>query len=232
MNLPGEQMVWFAKTTALSQSIITFPMIGQISGYQAAVIFGLGLPTLFGVIQSTNNIGYAVVPFLCIVAFAMIRPPVMSYEARLLARLTFMLMGPRGIGGKKKKKKKTGKKKKESDVLCMPSMDFEADEVTDISEITAQRDDEPLEVLVRPNTQVEVSITLRTSLGILPKRKVCILFDDILQKTTISSSSGEVRLLLDSSDCAGRRNIVICDVDQDGAPGNALISKTVEFVQA
>ena len=84
-------MVWFPKISAISQAIFTFPVIGFISGYQGIIIFGLGLPALFITIHATGAMHYGAGMFVAFLIFAMIRPPVISYEGRLYAILRFYM---------------------------------------------------------------------------------------------------------------------------------------------
>ena len=219
MSQVNEQMTWFEKSSTLGQSIVTMPMIGPISAYQAIIIFGVGLSTMFIVMQATNSIAYAVAPFIAFTIFAMIRPPVMSYESRLLSNLQFMLFGPKS---KKKKSKKT-----KSEVLVMPTTDLEEEEIEEVP----VEEEQPMQVFVNPNTQVEVAITLRNNQQVLGKTKAWIFIDGIKQKTTMSNSSGEVRLLLDSAECIGKKEIVIYGVKADMSPGDRILSKAVEFIQ-
>lgn len=216
-----QPIVWFSKTTAMSQSIIRFPVIGQITGQQAVIIFGLGLPVLFGIMQTTGSIATAVPPFLAIIVFAMIRPPLMSYEARMFARLRFMIFGP------KKKSQKKKRTRQVSDVLVVPSSDIDG-EITEPIETVP---DVPIICHVKPDTQVEVSIKLKSGDVIMVRKKACVFFDGKLQKTTISDSSGQIRLLLDSADCVGTKEIIAREVGNDGKPGEIIVSKKVEFVQ-
>ena len=90
---------WFHRPSALNQAIFALPILGHLTSIQAIMIFGIGLPGMFITLQFTSELHYAAISPLIMVVIAMIRPPVMSYEARLLTVLRFSISG-----GRKEKK--------------------------------------------------------------------------------------------------------------------------------
>lgn len=129
MKISETRMVYFNKTSAMSQPLLTFPVLGFISGYQAAIIFGIGMPALFITMNVTGELGYGILPLLAALAFSMIRPPVSSYESRMASLLRYYV---RGSGVKKKKKKtKTAagpsrpKREKFADIALESDEDFD-----------------------------------------------------------------------------------------------------------
>ena len=90
---------WFHRPSALNQAIFALPILGHLTSIQAIMIFGIGLPGMFITLQYTSELHYAVIAPLIMVVIAMIRPPVMSYEARLLTAMRFSISG-----GRKEKK--------------------------------------------------------------------------------------------------------------------------------
>ena len=223
-------MIWFERTTTLTQSIFSFPVIGQITGHQAVLILCLGMPMLFGTLHMTENLPAAAGAFCLTIIFAMIRPPVISYEGRIWCRLQFMLFGPKT----KSKSKKTGKTKK-SNILSLPSKNLSEQET--VPEPIIPEEEEVMRIDVKPESQVMVGITLRTKEGgVLARKKVQIALDGMVIKNTMSSSTGICNLLLDSEDCIGNDNIIqkkkisVRDVTADGNPGEILVSKKMEFV--
>jgi hypothetical protein len=72
---------------------------------------------------------------------------------------------------------------------------------------------------------VEISITIPYT-----KRKVIIMIDNEAVKTTISTSTGQVQLMLDSEDCKGERLITIHSLDYNHTISKKpLVSKRVIF---
>ena len=82
--------LWFHRPTTLNQPLFQMPALGYISGLQATLMFGVGLPVFFGVMNSFG-VWAALVPFVMISALALIRPPILGYEGRLFVRVLFHL---------------------------------------------------------------------------------------------------------------------------------------------
>ncbi len=214
------KMFWFWKSTSLSQAIITLPVIGFINGHQSIIMFGVGLPLLFGTMQATGNISYGAAAFIIVILFAMIRPPVISYEGRLYA----YLKGTVGLYGKKDPKKTKTKSKvfgKSSKMLGKATG----------QKIIASKPDviEPMTVNVEPNSPVTIDIKLKTRTGLVIKQKVRILLDDTPVTTTISSSAGLVTAILDPDECAGSKTVAVCEVLPDGTTGPVLTKREIVF---
>ncbi|MYB29778.1 MAG: hypothetical protein F4Y18_01905 [Cenarchaeum sp. SB0663_bin_5] len=80
--------LWFHRPTALNQPLFQMPVLGYINGSQALLLFGVGLPTLFGM-MSIFDVWISVIPFCVIVILSVIRPPVLGYEGRLAMMILF-----------------------------------------------------------------------------------------------------------------------------------------------
>ena len=234
-------MVWFRRTGPLTQALFTLPLIGFVTGQQAIIIVAVGMPVLFGVLSATGDIAAAVVPFIAIIVWAMIRPPVMSYEARLFTLLKFQLVG--GAVKTKKKKGGRGSAAKRSRFLSRPGASAkkkdkkadaaeEAGDEGEPAEAPPPAEAEAMEVGTYPGMPVEVDITLRDRSGhILTRRKVGILLDGELVRTAMSSTSGHIGILIDPEEAIGTRMLSICEVGQDGStPTSTIIEKKIAFV--
>ena len=233
------RMIWFKRTGPLTQALFTLPLIGFITGQQAVIIVAVGLPVLFGVLNATGDVAAAVIPFIVIAVFAMIRPPVMSYEARLFTLLRFHLMGGAVKASSKKKKGRTAPKR--SRFLSRPgaaskkpkkAMDAaEEEEEEEEAASPSPAGAESMEVGTYPGLPVEMAITLRDRAGhILARRRVAILLDGSLLRTAISSTSGHIPILIDPEEAIGTRRLTVSEVRQDGSPASAIIEKTIAFV--
>ena len=244
--LSESRMLWFVRTTPLSQSLFAFPLIGMISGYQAILILGIGLPLLFGTMHATGDITYAAVPFAAMVAFAMVRPPVLSYEGRLFYRLKFLITGPGSFGpsssaaGRKGKGKGRGigrgRRGRGSRAAGEPSRKPRpAAAAGGGSADPAARPAtgrEPMTVRVSPDSPVEVAITLRTREGkAIARKKVRILLDGNPIRTVVSSSSGEVAAVLDPEECIGRRTVAARDIVGGDRLGDTMAERVIDFVR-
>ena len=230
-------MIWFKRTGPLTQALFTLPLIGFITGQQAIIIVAVGLPVLFGVLNATGDVAAAVIPFLVIAVFAMIRPPVMSYEARLFTLLRFHIAG--GAVKSATKKKKGKKAPKRSRFLSRPGASKKpmkakdaAEEEEEESTLAATAEAETMEVGTYPGLPVDMAITLRDRAGhILARRRVAILLDGSLLRTAISSTSGHIPILIDPEEAIGTRRLSISEVRQDGSPASAaIIEKRIAFV--
>ena len=104
-SISEETAIWFHKPSLLHQSIFSIPVLGYLSTLQAIMIFGIGLPLMFAILYVANDSEYAVIPPIVMAVIAMVRPPVMSYEARALAALRFLMGG--GVKPKKKTKSRS-----------------------------------------------------------------------------------------------------------------------------
>ena len=234
-------MVWFRRTGPLTQALFTLPLLGFVTGQQAIIIVAVGMPVLFGVLSATGDVAAAVVPFIVIIVWAMIRPPVMSYEARLFTLLRFHLVGG---AVKTKKKKGGGSAAKRSRFLSRPGAsarkkkDKKADAEEDAgdkgepAEAALPAEAEVMDVGTYPGMPVEVDITLRDRSGhILTRRRVGILLDGELVRTAMSSTSGHIGILIDPEEAIGTRMLSICEVGQDGStPTSTIIEKKIAFV--
>ena len=221
------RMVWFAITPLINQPIFTFPMVGYISAYQAIIIFFVGLPAMFITMHVTGELSHGILPFLGIVGFTMLRPPLISYEGRLLARLKFMMLGGSsgGRSAKKKPKKDRGK------YLGVPSTEKgEPKEPAPAPVRTAA--EEPMTVRVGGGERMmQIEITLRKpDGGLFAGRKVIILLDDSPILTSVSSPSGQVRIYLERDECHGSRKLSVSDTAPDGSAGRTLLTKEIRFV--
>ena len=221
------RMVWFSKTSGLYQPILAFPIIGFVSTYQALIIFMLGLPSLFITMSVTGQVFYGAIPFALFTLFSMIRPPVLSYEARLLAIVKFYARGGKKAGKKRSKSAKTGRR---SSVLAKPST-------------TLRKPDTPRPVAVEPVPDVvetmvmhvptggiiELSITLKNRDKIpLRRHKVRILLDGDLIRVDRSSDVGKVSLTLNYEDCIGTRKVTIEDsVDKE----TVIAEREITFIR-
>ena len=239
-----QRMIWFKRTGPLTQALFTLPLLGFITGQQAIIIVGLGIPVLFGVLSATGDVAAAVIPFLVIIVFALIRPPVMSYEARLFAILRFHAVGG-PVKATAKRKKKGGKSStasRRSRFMSRPGTgpkkargkasdaDAAKEEEPAEDELTPQ-EVETMEVGTYPGLPVDVYITLRDRAGhLLPGRRVGIQLDGTMLRTAVSSADGKIPILIDPDDAIGTRQLAISEVKGDGTPASAIIEKKIAFV--
>lgn len=235
------RMIWFKRTGPLTQALFTLPILGFITGQQAIIIVGLGIPVLFGVLSATGDIAAAVLPFIIIIVFALIRPPVMSYEARLFTLLRFHAVGGPVKAKAKKKKGRSAKAARRSRFLSRPgagrkkpkAKDTAAKEedTADTDEEETPREVETLEVATFPGVPVDMYITLRDRAGhILTRRRVGVLLDGTMIRTAVSSNDGQIPILIDPDEAIGTRQLAICEVRGDGSPASAIIEKKIAFV--
>lgn len=235
-------MIWFKRTGPLTQALFTLPLLGFITGQQAIIIVGLGIPVLFGVLGATGDVAAAVVPFIVIIVFALIRPPVMSYEARLFTLLRFHAVG--GPVKATKKKKKSGKAKPtRSKFLSRPGTGPKKPRDKAAGDKGQERDEEQaaaapashaaetMEVGTYPGAPVDMYITLRDRAGhLLTGRRVGVLLDGTMIRTARSGNDGQILILIDPDDAIGTRQLAICEVRSDGSPASAIIEKKIAFV--
>lgn len=239
------RMIWFKRTGPLTQALFTLPLLGHLTGQQAIIIVGFGIPVLFGVLSATGDVAAAVIPFLVIAVFALIRPPVMSYEARLFTLLRFHAVGGPVKAGAKKKGRGSGGKPASSRSRFMsrpgsgprkkPSeKDAEAAEVDEEERGAgddAPREVETMEVGTYPGYPVDMYITLRDRAGhLLTGRRVGVLLDGTMMRTAMSSNDGKIPILIDPDEAIGTRRLAICEVGSDGSPASAIIEKRIAFV--
>ena len=240
-----QRMIWFKRTGPLTQALFTLPLLGFITGQQAIIIVGLGIPVLFGVLSATGDVAAAVIPFLVIIVFALIRPPVISYEARLFAILRFHAVGG-PVKATAKKKTKGGKSSaaaRRSRFMSRPgtgskkasrkasAADAAKEEEPAEDEDPTTQEVETMEVGTYPGLPVDVYITLRDRAGhLLPGRRVGIQLDGTMLRTAVSSADGQIPILIDPDDAIGTRQLAISEVKGDGTPASAIIEKKIAFV--
>ncbi len=215
------KMPWLSKMTSMSQPIFAVPLLGLVSTYQALIIFALGIPSLFITMHITGEIHLGLAPFLIFTIFAMIRPPLISYEGRMIAILSFHLFK----GSSKKSKKKSKQKTKGSGFFG------KAGATPDITEpAPVQTKPEIMTVQVHGDNLQEISMMLSHRGTPIRRRKVCILLDGDPIKTVISSVSGEVLTILSNDLCVGNRTISIAEISGDTI-GETLMSREIKFVR-
>lgn len=211
-------MLWILRTTFLTQSVFAFPIIGMITGYQAALIFGVGLPLMFATMMYTSSMLYAAVPLLIVFVFAMRRPPVSSYESRLFAIIRFYT-GKRYTA-------MTPKAGRGSAVLAVP----EGPMVTAAADAPQESPRPPMRIMTRPGAMMEVALTLLDVHGApMPSHKAHVMMDGDILKTTTTTSTGRITVLMDADECVGRRIISVCEATKDGQVGRTLLSRELEF---
>lgn len=236
-------MLWFRRTGPLTQAIFSLPLIGYISGQQAVMTVAVGLPVLFGILHATGgNVAAAVVPFIAISLFAMIRPPVMSYEARIFTLIKFYAVG--GAVKSRKKRKMSGKARRRARFLGRPGRvkagkkaaaaarpEPEPEPDADGAGGAGGDGTESMEVGTYPGSPVDVSITLRDrARNILPRRRVAIMLDGRQMRTAVSSGSGHIPVMIDPDDAVGTRTLAVCEIAPDGKAGAAIVEKHLVFV--
>ena len=217
-NISEETAIWFHKPSQLHQSIFSMPLLGYMSALQAIMIFGIGLPIMFAILYVTDDLAYAVLPPIIMGIIAMIRPPVMSYEARALTALRFLMGG--GVKPKKKAKSRS---------LSVPSGGGGETVVEPVEEIEPQPD---IQIMVT-DKPITISLSLKTvDGGRYANKKVRILLDGNEIMTTLSSSTGHVVILMEPNDCVGQRVISVHALrDDDTIEPAAIIQKKVTFVR-
>lgn len=208
--------LWFHHPTAMSQPLFPIPVLGFITGSQALILLGLGLPALF-IGMEAGGVEYGIAAFCAIGAFSMIRPPVMGYEMRIITLLRFHLTGGSRKTGKKAGKGKRPKKK-------APSALRKAGK----AEEPARREEprppeiEKMEVSVSGNMPVNIGLSLG---GDNIRRKVRVLIDDREILMTVADKDGQLSVILDPEDCVGEHEMSV--VDADG--GTLLLRKHMKF---
>ncbi len=231
MSYAQENMTWFPKNPTLTQPLLTFPVLGFISLYQAIIIFGLGLPAMFAVLQASQEIHTAAITLAAFAVFAMVRPPVIGYEGRLLSIVTFYAGGRKTPRGTKRGKKAAAGA--DSGVLAVPSSSLARRRERHRPEAAPQRQRKPqkMEVHVSPGALMRISIVLKTRDGqIIPRKRVRVVLDGRPIRTDISSAAGEVDVILDYGDCHGTRKITIAEVDGDRT-GDSIVEREIKFVR-
>ncbi len=215
--------IWFGKVSGIHQPLVAFPLIGYVSAYQALLIFGLALPVFFGMMSHTGQMHYSIIPALGIAIFAMIRPPVISYEGRLFAMVLFYIHHGSVPAPKKPKLSKKGTR---SSVLAKPSTLLK--KATDKVEKIPTPPAEKMTMHVSPSSLTELTIILKDrDANILRRRKVKILLDGSLIRADRSSTSGEISITLMYDECIGTRNITVMDVGD----GGTIAEKKVTFIR-
>ncbi|ABK77320.1 hypothetical protein CENSYa_0687 [Cenarchaeum symbiosum A] len=211
MSYSTSRMLWFHKKGALSSAMFTLPVLGYITGYQAAVI-SAGFLLFFMVMNLTGSIGHGAIPLAAAFVFAMVRPPVISYEGRLYHVIRFYLAG--GYSGRAPRRS--------SSVLCAAGEGHPP--------AAPQGRQGALPVTVHPGDPAEVSMILRDRNGApAASRKVRILLEGETVKTDVSSSAGRITVLLLPEDCTGKKSISVCAIKDDGTTGDVLLWRELEF---
>ena len=219
--------LWFHRPTTLNQPLFQMPALGYISGLQATLMFGVGLPVFFGVMNSFG-VWAALVPFGAVSALALIRPPILGYEGRLFVRVLFHL------------RRRHPAKRKCSSLVIPVRKKIGASRAMRAKGKTADTSAEPKRpkknsdspLVVRSSGRpVEISMLLRTYSNAASRRKVRILLDGAGIKTALPSKSGRVSVILHPDECAGRRRISIHEVTGDDRAGDLLTQKEVVFIQ-
>lgn len=207
--------LWFHRPTALNQPLFQMPVLGYISGSQALLLFGVGLPILFGM-MSIFDVWISVIPFCVIVILSVIRPPVLGYEGRLVVMILFHI------------KRRQSTPKRRCDALVIPKRK----KINSVS--TAKKRPPPVKkpmVIKSSGRPVEITMTLRTIENYINRGRVRVLLDGTDIKTAIPSKSGQVSIILHPDDCIGTRRISIHAVNDDDRAGSMLTQKEVVFTQ-
>ena len=217
-------MPWFHKHTALTQPIFALPVIGFLTGGQAATIFLVGIPVLFVAMQAAG-VSVALGAFAAVVVFSMLRPPVAGYESRLFAILLFYCRpGRRGIGAKKAGQAGGGPGRGPGALRRGPGGAV-GGEAADAGPTGA--DTAPLVVFVK-RTPIELRLQLTTGHGSAAGgSKVMIMMDDVELKRAVADDRGEVAVVIDPDICVGNRTVRLV-----GGSGEVLAEQPVSFRRA
>ena len=213
MSYSDKTAIWFHKPTALNQPLFQMPLIGYVTGSQGLLFFGAGLPAFFAVMNA-YDITYALIPLGAAAALALMRPPVMGYEARLAILAWFYIRQrpPRRIG---------------SAALAIP---VAAGFAIPKKAKPAERPAPPRPLKVRSaGRPVEISMVLKTGENRARRGRVRIMLDGAGIKTAVPTRSGRVSVILHPEDCVGTRTISIHEVEGNDAAGAMLTSKEVVF---
>lgn len=177
------------------------------------MIFGIGLPGMFAMLQVSSEPHYAAVVPCVMIIIAMIRPPVMSYEVRIITYMKFKMTG----GYKKSTPKKStilAAPKKSRKV--MPSVVKPANDALHV--VTAGK---PIEMILKLH---------RGDGAPYGNRKVRVLIDGAQARTTVSSANGEVVIILEPNECTGERTISVHAVRPDGTlEEDSMIARRLVF---
>ena len=196
------------------------PVLGYISGSQALLLFGVGLPILFGMINLFDA-WIAAIPFCGIVVLTVLRPPILGYEGRLVVIVLFHL-------------KRRHKPKRKSDALKIPITKKLNKAKPHTSKKKPKKPSpqktKPL-VIKSSGKPVEITMTLYTRYNRASRRRVRVLLDGSDIKTALPTKSGQVSIILHPDECVGTRRISIHDVTPDDKAGNMLTEKEVIFGQ-
>ncbi len=207
-NFANSPAIWFHRPTALNQVIFSVPILGYLTGAQAVIIFAVGVPLMFLVLEISDDIKLAAAPVISCVILAMIRPQFMPYESRIYAAMQFLLS------------KKEIAPCSESEILRMPKK-------------RKSRAVQPAESAVRitaTEKPIEISLTLADGSGRRYSGKtVRIMLDGIPIKTAVSSSSGQASVLLEPEECRGTRSIAAYLVDEEGAAKDKILQRRLIF---
>ena len=214
LSYSDKAAIWLHKPTTLNQPLFQMPLIGYVTGSQGALFFGVGLPAFFAVMNA-YGITYALIPLGAVAAFALVRPPVVGYEARLAVLVWYYV---------RRRRRRTVR----SAALAVPVPASLSIPKRARTSRAAGRPAEPLRVrgAGRP---VEISMVLRTGGNRVRRGRVRIMLDGSGIKTAVPSGTGRVGVILHPEDCVGTRTISIHEVDGDDAAGALLVSKEVVF---
>lgn len=216
MSYSDKTAIWFHKPTMMNQPLFQVPLLGYITGSQGLLLFGVGLPAFFLVMNSYGPLA-ALAPLAGAAALAMIRPPVLGYEGRLAVAVWFYLA--RGRGGQPAK----------SRAFSIP-VPTKAGAIPRKARLGKRAKAAPAPVEVRATGRpVEISLSLRTRDNRVSRPKVRILLDGASIKTAVPSASGQVSVVLHPEDCAGTRRIAVHEVTGEDATGAKLTEKEVVF---
>lgn len=187
------------------------PILGYVSGYQALLLFGVGMPVFFITLNAYDIIA-ALPPLGGITALAMIRPPILGYEGRFFVLVWFYLSRRRP--------------KMSSSALRIPIPEA----ISIPKKAAPKKRPKPKPLQVRPaGRPIEISARLRTEYNRPLVKQVRILLDGVSVRTAIPSESGSLSVVLHPEECVGVRTVSVHEVGPDDTLGKLLVSKEVHF---
>ena len=211
MSYSEKTALWFHKPSALNQPLFQMPILGYVSGYQALLLFGVGMPVFF-VILNSYDIITALPPLGAITALAMIRPPILGYEGRFFVLLWFYLSRRRP--------------KMSSSALQIPV----SRAISIPKKAAPKKIPKPKPIRISPaGRPIEISARLRTDHNQPLVKQVRILLDGVSIRTAVPSENGILSVVLHPEECVGVRTISVHQVGPDDTLGKLLVSKEVHF---
>ena len=211
MSYSEKTALWFHKPTALNQPLFQMPILGYVSGYQALLLFGVGMPVFF-VTLNAYDIITALPPLGAITALAMIRPPILGYEGRFFVLVWFCLSQRRP--------------KMSSKALRIPV----SGAISIPKKAAPKKRPKPKPIRVRPaGRPIEISARLRTDHNQPLVKQVRILLDGVSIRTAVPSESGTLSVVLHPEECVGVRTVSVHEVGPEDTLGRLLVSKEVHF---